>query len=100
MADELINNGKVKHPTLGVKVRAQSTVYGAEIVEVEPDSPADKAGLKDGDIVTRVNDRLIESSDSLIAVTRSQEFGATITLEVTTKDSEDSRQVEVTLASE
>ncbi|OFT62412.1 serine protease [Corynebacterium sp. HMSC05E07] len=100
MADELINNGKVKHPTLGVKVRAQSTVYGAEIVEVEPDSPADKAGLKDGDIVTRVNDRLIESSDSLIAATRSQEFGATVTLEVTTKDSEDSRQVEVTLASE
>ncbi|SQI00391.1 serine protease [Corynebacterium minutissimum] len=100
MADELINNGKVKHPTLGVKVRAQSDVYGAEIVDVDPDSPADKAGLKAGDIVTRVDDRLIESSDSLIAATRSQEFGATVTLEVTSRDSEDSRQVEVTLASE
>ncbi|WP_295803701.1 S1C family serine protease [uncultured Corynebacterium sp.] len=100
MADELINNGKVKHPTLGVKVRAQSDVYGAEIVEVDPDSPADKAGLKSGDVVTRVDDRLIESSDSLIAATRSQEFGATVTLEVTSRDGEDSRKVEVTLASE
>ncbi|OFQ53923.1 serine protease [Corynebacterium sp. HMSC074H12] len=100
MADELINNGKVKHPTLGVKVRAQSDTLGAEIVDVERDSPADKAGLKSGDVVTRVNDRLIESSDALIAATRSQEFGATVTLEVRSRDSEDVRKVEVTLASE
>lgn len=100
MADELINNGEVKHPTLGVKVRAQSDVYGAQIVEVDPDSPADKAGLKSGDVVTRVNDRLIESSDSLIAATRSQEFGAKVTLEVKREDSDETRQVEVTLASE
>lgn len=100
MADELINSGKVKHPTLGVKVRAQSDTSGAEIVDVEPDSPADKAGLKSGDVVTRVNERLIESSDALIAATRSQEFGATVTLEVKSRDSEDVRKVEVTLASE
>lgn len=100
MADELINNGKVKHPTLGVKVRAQSDTLGAEIVDVESDSPADKAGLKSGDVVTRVNDRLIESSDALIAATRSQEFGATVTLEVKSRDNEDVRKVEVTLASE
>lgn len=100
MADELINNGRVKHPTLGVKVRAQSETQGAEIVDVEPDSPADKAGLKSGDVVTRVNERLIESSDALIAATRSQEFGATVTLEVKSSDSEDTRKVEVTLASE
>ncbi|WP_246818783.1 MULTISPECIES: trypsin-like peptidase domain-containing protein [unclassified Corynebacterium] len=100
MADELINNGRVKHPTLGVKVRAQSETQGAEIVDVEPDSPADKAGLKSGDVVTRVNERLIESSDALIAATRSQEFGATVTLEVKSRDSEDARKVEVTLASE
>ncbi|MDK8897484.1 S1C family serine protease [Corynebacterium sp. MSK004] len=100
MADELINNGKVKHPTLGVKVRAQSDTLGAEIVDVESGSPADKAGLKSGDVVTRVNDRLIESSDALIAATRSQEFGATVTLEVKGRDNEDVRKVEVTLASE
>ena len=56
--------------------------------------------MKDGDIVTRVNDRLIENADALIAAARSQDFGATVTLEVTREDSDDSRQVEVTLSGE
>ena len=51
-------------------------------------------------MVTRVNDRLIESSDSLIEATRSQEFCAKVTLEVKREDSDETRQVEVTLASE
>ena len=100
MADELINDGKVSHPTLGVKVLARDDGNGARIAEVEPGGPADEAGLKDGDIVTRVNDRLIENADALIAAARSQDFGATVTLEVTREDSEESRQVEVTLSGE
>lgn len=100
MADELINDGKVTHPTLGVKVLARDDGNGARIAEVEPGGPADKAGLKEGDIVTRVNDRLIENADALIAAARSQNFGATVTLEVTREGSDDSRQVEVTLSGE
>lgn len=100
MAEQLINNGSVKHPTLGVKVDARDSGNGARIVEVEPDSPAEKAGLKAGDLVTRVNDRLIDNSDSLIAAARSQAFGAKVTLEVSGEDGKDSRQVEVTLSGE
>ena len=100
MADELINDGKVSHPTLGVKVLARDDGNGARIAGVEPGGPADKAGLKDGDIVTRVNDRLIENADALIAAARSQDFGATVTLEVTREDSDEARQVEVTLSGE
>ncbi|MGP5557885.1 S1C family serine protease [Corynebacterium flavescens] len=100
MADQLINNGSVKHPTLGVKVDARSSGNGAQIVEVEPGGPADKAGLKAGDVVTRVNDRLIENSDALIAAARSQDFGATVTLEVTSEGNPDPRKVEVTLSNE
>lgn len=100
MADELINKGRVTHPTLGVKVLARDDGNGARIAEVEPGSPAEKAGLKQGDIVTRVNDRLIENADALIAAARSQDFGATVTLEVSDGNSDDSRQVEVTLTGE
>lgn len=100
MAEQLINNGSVKHPTLGVKVDARDSGNGARIVEVEPDSPAEKAGLKAGDLVTRVNDRLIDNSDSLIAAARSQDFGAKVTLEVSGEDGKDPRQVEVTLSGE
>ena len=95
-----INDGKVTHPTLGVKVLARDDGNGARIAGVEPGGPADKAGLKEGDIVTRVNDRLIENADALIAAARSQDFGATVTLEVTREDSDESRQVEVTLSGE
>ncbi|MDK8788947.1 trypsin-like peptidase domain-containing protein [Corynebacterium striatum] len=100
MAEQLINNGSVKHPALGVKVDARDSGNGARIVEVEPDSPAEKAGLKAGDLVTRVNDRLIDNSDSLIAAARSQDFGAKVTLEVSGEDGKDPRQVEVTLSGE
>ena len=100
MADELINKGQVTHPTLGVKVLARDDGNGARIAEVEPGSPAEQAGLKQGDIVTRVNDRLIENADALIAAARSQDFGATVTLEVSDGNSDDTRQVEVTLTGE
>ncbi|MDO5033042.1 trypsin-like peptidase domain-containing protein [Corynebacterium sp.] len=100
MADQLINDGVTKHPTLGVKVNARDLGNGAQIVEVEPGGPADKAGLRRGDVVTRVNDRLIENADALIAAARSQDFGAKVTLEVKRGTSEETRQVEVTLTSE
>ncbi|WP_235591298.1 MULTISPECIES: S1C family serine protease [Corynebacterium] len=100
MADQLINKGEVKHPTLGVKVDARDSGDGARIVEVEPGSPAEEAGLNAGDLVTRVNDRRIENSDSLIAAARSQDFGAKVTLEVSNGEGKDPRQVEVTLSDE
>ncbi|WP_165242021.1 S1C family serine protease [Corynebacterium lizhenjunii] len=100
MADQLINTGQVKHPMLGVQVSPREMVDGALIRAVEPGSPADAAGLREGDIITRVDERQIDSADSLIAATRSQEFGATVTLEVVREDNSQPRQVEVTLTSE
>ena len=85
---------------MGVEVDIRAQTGGALVSNVQPGSPADKGGLKAGDIVTRINDRPIESSDALVAATRSFDFGETVTLEVHSKDSEESRTVEVTLSSE
>lgn len=38
---------------------------GAEITEITKESPAEKAGLKEGDIITKVNDDKIEDADDL-----------------------------------
>lgn len=85
---------------LGVQVAARQDVKGALIASVEPDSPAQQAGLTPGDVVTRVDNRAIDNSDALVAAIRSQDFGQTVTLEVQQQDTGQSRQVEVTLTAE
>ncbi|WP_347285668.1 S1C family serine protease, partial [Corynebacterium stationis] len=100
MAQQLIDNGAVVHPMLGVQVDGRDITDGAHVVSVEPGSAGAEAGLEEGDIITRVNDRPIEDADSLIASIRGEEFGNKITLEVTREDDDSSREVEVTLPAE
>ena len=56
---------------------------GAQIAEVSAGSTADKAGLKKGDVITKVNDQLITDSDSLVATIRSYRPGDKVTLTYT-----------------
>jgi membrane-associated protease RseP (regulator of RpoE activity) len=39
---------------------------GVFVVEVMPDSPAEKAGLKHGDVITHVNGKLVDDEDELV----------------------------------
>lgn len=100
VADQLINEGKARQPMMGVEVDIRQASGGALISNVQPGSPAEQGGLQRGDIVTRINDRPIESSDALVAATRSFDFGETVRLEVQSQGSEATRTVEVTLSSE
>lgn len=100
VADQLITDGLATQPMLGVSVDARNPVDGALVVSVEPGGPADVAGIREGDIITRVNDRQIDTSDALIAAVRSQEFNDKVTLEITDGHNENSRTVEATLTGE
>lgn len=96
---QLIETGQATQPMLGVQVSVfNSGIGGAVIAEVQPDSPAEQAGLRAGETITKLNDRPIDSADALIAATRSREFGETVTLEVLGEDNE-RRTVDVTLSS-
>ncbi|MCQ4623420.1 trypsin-like peptidase domain-containing protein [Corynebacterium sp. CCUG 70398] len=100
VADQLINEGEARQPMMGVQVDIRHNADGALIDSVQPGSPADEAGLKPGDVIIRVNDRPIDSSDALVAATRSYGFGETVTLEVKSAGSDETRTVDVTLSSE
>nr|WP_156806910.1 trypsin-like peptidase domain-containing protein [Corynebacterium capitovis] len=100
VAQQLIETGTATQPMLGVQVNSRSTTDGALIASVESGSPAEAAGLKAGDVVTRLNDRVIDSADALVAATRSRDFGETVTLQVRRQGSDNTESVDVTLSSE
>ena len=101
IAKQLIDKKKVEHPAIGAQVNTSpnSPNQGAQIVRVNEGSPAAKAGLKDGDIVIKVDDRLVEGGVGLIAAIRSHRVGDTVTLTVLPKGSGDEEKIEVTLGS-
>jgi putative serine protease PepD len=78
-AEQLIKNGKATYPVIGVSVEMSYSGKGALIAKsadaISQGGPADKAGLKSGDIITEFNGREITSSDELIVAIRAQNVG-------------------------
>jgi putative serine protease PepD len=66
---------------------------GAEIQSVADGSTAGEAGVKAGDIITKVDDQLITNADSLIATIRSYRPGDTVTLTWTRNGEEQSAEL-------
>jgi S1-C subfamily serine protease len=62
---------------------------GAVIVDVEPDSPADEAGLQEGDIVVAVDGQELDSENTLADLISGYDPGDTVTLEVRRPGPED-----------
>ncbi|MET0641927.1 MAG: PDZ domain-containing protein, partial [Jiangellaceae bacterium] len=71
---------------------------GALIASVEPGSGADDAGLAEGDVITKIDDRLITDGESLIAAARSYRPGDTVT--VTFVRDGETQTAEITLGSD
>ncbi|MCK5123658.1 MAG: PDZ domain-containing protein, partial [Dehalococcoidia bacterium] len=85
VVQSIITEGKVVRPWLGVSVTTvTSTIQqyydvsvdtGALIVSVTSDSPADRAGLKAGDVITKIGDENISTTEELISAIRSHQIG-------------------------
>ncbi|MFC5065253.1 S1C family serine protease [Actinomycetospora atypica] len=102
IGDQLAQQGFATQAVMGIGVgQSQRGVAenGATISTVTPGGPAAAAGLQPGDVVTRVNDRVIDDGDSLVAAVRTQEPGAQVTLTVQSQGGAE-RQVPVTLGTE
>ena len=99
-AEQLIKTGFATYPIMGISVDTRFTGTGALISSdgagVTPAGPADKAGLKAGDIITTLDGIEINNSDELIVAIRSKSVGDKVKIKYTRNNI--SREATVTLA--
>jgi putative serine protease PepD len=76
VAGEIIDHGKARRTVIGAEVTTTSGATGstgssgARLRSVEPAGPAATAGLKGGDVITKINGHLLEDGTDLIALVR------------------------------
>jgi serine protease Do len=90
--DEIVSTGKVQHAKLGVSVQdvnqgladsfRLASPDGALVENVERGSAADRAGLKSGDVIRKINGQPIVQSGDLSAAVSIAKPGEKVTLDV------------------
>jgi len=97
MLAEVRGHGAIREVWLGFKVidvdkemaRALRLPSGGAVVgSVELDSPADGAGLRPGDVITRIDSRAIDNTDDALKAFGSVLVGETFSIEVLRKSEE------------
>ena len=110
VAQALIKDGRVRYPFLGVSVRDldgldqaskqalghEAPTQGAYVAEVTPGSPAASAGIKQGDVITKMDADPIKTSADVVDYVSSRTIGAP--LEVTVFRAGSSPRLRATLA--
>ncbi len=106
VVEQLKENGKVTRGWLGVQVQpvtpgiAESLglkkAAGALVDEAQPNTPAEKAGLKAGDIITAVNGKAIKDSRALAREISTMAPGTSAKLDILRKG--ESKTIDLTLA--
>ncbi len=92
IADQIIKTGKASHVYLGVSTQTVTTDLqkqfnltrstGALIAQVSANSPASKAGLKQGDIIIKIDGTDVNNSSDLLVALRSDAPGDTVQVTV------------------
>ncbi|WP_072689782.1 S1C family serine protease [Rhodococcus marinonascens] len=97
IADELVKTGTATQAVIGIQVPSRDAANGATVVDVTSGGPAEGAGIPVGSIITKVDDRIINSGDALIAAIRSHSPGDNVSITYTDGDGSNSQTVDVTL---
>ena len=107
---QILQNGHVTRGFLGVEAQtvdapmaqalhlpnsAQGALNGALIAQVEPNSPAEKAGLKAGDVIEKVNSDVIHTPRDLAVTIAGISPGEQATLDIVRNGSEQAVPVQI-----
>jgi putative serine protease PepD len=86
-AEQLIKSGKATYPIIGISVDMRISGKGAQVSKkssaIMVGGPAEKAGLKPGDLITELDGRAITSPEELIVAIRTHDVGDSIVLKYT-----------------
>lgn len=91
VAKRLVKSGDVAYSYIGIEGRTvtpavgsmdEAIEQGATIIEVEPGGPAEKAGMRPGDVVVEFADMQVASMDDLVAAVRGSAIGRSVTARV------------------
>ncbi|MFH7337150.1 S1C family serine protease [Streptomyces sp. KHY 26] len=88
VAQQLIRTGKPVYAKIGASVSLEDSTTGAKITDqgaggaaaVEAGGPADQAGLKPGDVITKLDDSVIDSGPTLIGEIWTHKPGDKVTI--------------------
>ena len=108
IVDEFVSTGKISRAFLGVNYRVitrdlallNEVPQGAYIQEVVVNSPADKAGVKPGDILTKIDGQQVDDQNFISEFIRGKKPSDRITVELWSENENPqgtTRSIEVTL---
>lgn len=100
---QLIQYNKVKRPYIGIfgrdldaeTAKANNLVEGVYVLSVEEFSAAEKAGIKNGDVITQIDGKDIKTMDELNEIKNSHSIGDEITLKISRSGKE--KEIKLTL---
>ena len=90
--NSIIKNGKVTRGSIGVKftpsdtdrarslLKANGVAEGVFVQQVAPGGPAEKAGLKDGDIITGINGKKVRDGNDLVNTVTATPIGSPVSI--------------------
>jgi putative serine protease PepD len=80
IADQLIATGRPGHPTTGLQVQELPSAAGLFVLAVDAGGPAVAAGLRPGDIITKIDNEPAVSSEQIVVATLTRSAGDTLEL--------------------
>nr|WP_296071796.1 trypsin-like peptidase domain-containing protein [uncultured Actinoplanes sp.] len=99
VATDIIDRGKARRTVIGAEVTTGgTTAAGARLRAVEPSGPAAAAGLKAGDVITKLDGHVLEEGTDLVALVRKYAPGTVVPVEY--RRGSDTKTASVTLAAD